>query len=121
MSEWRELLRGQVVQVNLDPVVGSEIGKTRPAVVVQNDVGNRFSPTIIVVAITRFSKAKSRFPFCVPIAPGEGGLTAASIANTAQIRTVDRRRIADQLLGQLPPEVMQQIDAALVLSLGLPN
>jgi len=111
--------RGDVVLVNLDPTVGSEIGKTRPAVVVQNDVGNRFSATVIVVAITSYSLRKATFPVCVEIASGEAGLSRRSIANASQIRTVDRARLADAPLGRLMVPTMKALDEALRLSLAL--
>jgi len=114
-----ELRRGDVVRVNLDPVVGHEVGKTRPAVVVQNDVGNRFSPTVIVAAITDYSEKKARFPVCVPVEKGEAGLERRSLVNAAQIRTVDRRRIAGPSLGRLSPDSMKRVDQALRVSLEL--
>ena len=119
MSGPSELRRGDVIRVNLDPVVGREIGKTRPAVIVQNDVGNRFSPTIIVAAITRYSKEKVRFPFCVPVSAGDGGLSSASIVNASQIRTIDGKRSAGPPLGRLAAESMERVDMALRVSLEL--
>ncbi|MBM4356009.1 MAG: type II toxin-antitoxin system PemK/MazF family toxin [Deltaproteobacteria bacterium] len=114
-----ELRRGDVVLVNLDPVVGNEIGKTRPALVVQNDVGNRYSPTVIVVAITEFGADKARFPICVPLEAGDGGLAKRSMANASQVRTVDRRRIVGAPLGRLAVPAMAKVDAALRISLEL--
>lgn len=111
--------RGDVVMVNLDPVVGREIGSSRPAVVVQNDVGNRFSPTLIVAAITGFSKAKAKFPFCVAVRAGEGGLSKDSIVNAALIRTIDKRRIAGTPLGRLQALTFDSVDEALRVSLAL--
>ena len=113
------LRRGEVVVVNLDPVLGHEIGRTRPAVVIQNDVGNRYSPTAIVAALTSHSDRKAMFPFCVAVDKGEGGLSQTSIVNTAQIRTVDKRRIVGQPLGRLSASTMLAVDTALRMSLGL--
>jgi mRNA interferase MazF len=108
-----------VVLVSLDPVVGREVGKTRPAVVVQNDVGNRFSPTVIVVAITSYSAKKASYPICAAIEEGEGGLRRRSIANASQVRTVDRARLVGPPLGRLAAATMRRIDDALRDSLGL--
>lgn len=119
MSARLKVRRGDVVLVNLDPVIGHEIGNQRPAVVVQNDVGNRFSPTVIVAAVTNYSEKKAAFPICVPVKPGEGGLKKRSIVNTSQIRTIDRRRIAGTRLGRLGPDTMLMLDEALGVSLGL--
>ena len=102
--------RGDVVQVSLEPVVGSEIGKTRPSVVVQNDLANRSSPTLTIVPIS--SSTERAFPFQVRIPAGEGGLTRDSKALCEQIRTVARERLVRRI-GQLPPERMKQIREAL--------
>lgn len=101
---------GDVFLVNLDPVVGSEVGKTRPAVVVQNDLANRTSPTVTVIP---FSSSTERvFPFQVRIPAGEGGLTRESKALCEQIRTLSRDRLSERL-GQLSSERMNQIRIAL--------
>jgi mRNA interferase MazF len=111
--------RGDVFLVNLDPVVGHEIGRSRPAIIVQNDVGNRFSPTTIVVAITEYSVKKATYPICVTVKAGEGGLEKKSIANAAQLRTIDRKRLSKRPLGRVSHDVLRQIDEALMTSLGL--
>jgi mRNA interferase MazF len=80
--------RGDTVQVNFDPVVGHEIGKTRPAVIVQNDVGNKVSPTTIVAAITDHSDKKAAYPFCVKVPRGVGGMRKQSLINCAHLRTI---------------------------------
>ena len=115
----QEIRRGDVVLVNLDPVVGSEIGRTRPAVVVQNDVGNRYSPTIVVTAITSYSERKARFPICVVLDIGEGGLDKRSIVSASQLRTIDRRRIVGARLGTLSAGAMEKVDRSLIVSLAL--
>lgn len=102
--------RGDVVQVSLEPVVGAEVGKTRPAVVLQNDLANRSSPTVTLVPIS--SSPDRAFPFQVRIPAGEGGLTRDSKALCEQIRTVSRERLVRRM-GQLPPERMKQIREAL--------
>ena len=102
--------RGDVVSVNLDPVVGSEVGKTRPAVVVQNDLANRSSPTITVIPVS--SKLGRVYPFQVRLPAGEGGLERESKALCEQIRTVSRERVAERL-GRLPDDRLGEIRAAL--------
>ena len=102
--------RGDVFLVNLDPTVGSEIGKTRPAVVVQNDLANRSSPTVTIIPIS--SSTERVFPFQIRIPAGEGGLSRESKALCEQVRTVGRERFT-QCLGQLSVERMKEIRAAL--------
>jgi mRNA interferase MazF len=102
--------RGDVFLVNLDPIVGSEIGKTRPAVVVQNDLANRSSPTVTVIPIS--STTERVFPFQIRIPAGEGGLSRESKALCEQVRTIARERLI-QCLGQLSTERMKEIRAAL--------
>jgi len=102
--------RGEVYRVALDPVVGSETGKTRPAVVVQNDLANRSSPTVTVVPIS--SRIERVYPFQVRIPTGEGGLSRESKALCEQIRTVSRRRLSERL-GELPSERLHEIRQAL--------
>ena len=102
--------RGDIYLVQLDPVVGSEVGKTRPAVVLQNDLANRSSPTVTLIPIS--SKADRVFPFQVRIPAGEGGLDRDSKVLCEQIRTVARTRLL-QYLGHLPPERLAEVRAAL--------
>jgi len=102
--------RGEVFRVSLDPTVGSEVGKTRPAVVLQNDLANRSSPTVTVIPIS--SQVERVFPFQVLIPAGEGGLSQESKALCEQIRTLSRRRLGERL-GQLPPERLNEIRLAL--------
>ena|SRR5579862_248782 len=111
-------IRGAVVEINLDPVVGSEANKIRPCVVIQNDIGNRFSPIIIVAAITGAENVPKRYPVDVHIPKGEGGLAKDSVVQCNQIRSVDEKRIV-RTLGQLKPATMAKIDAALKTSLAL--
>jgi mRNA interferase MazF len=112
--------RGMVVEVSLDPVVGHEQGRTRPCVVVQNDVGNRFSTTTIVVPLTDAAHIRTPSPIYVLIRQGDGGTTKDSFALCDQIRTVDQRRFRS-LYGALASDTMTRVDAALLISLGLPG
>jgi mRNA interferase MazF len=112
--------RGMVVEVSLDPVIGHEQGKSRPCVVIQNDVGNRFSSTTIVVPLTDAAHIKVPSPIYVPVKQGEGGTTKDSYILCDQIRTVDQRRFRS-VFGTLSPETMASVDAALLVSLGLPG
>ncbi|MGB8683334.1 MAG: type II toxin-antitoxin system PemK/MazF family toxin [Candidatus Binatus sp.] len=111
-------VRGAVVEVNLDPVVGSEANKTRPCVVIQNDVGNRFSPIVIVAAITGAENVPRKYPVDVPVQKGEGGLVKDSVVQCNQIRSVDEKRLV-RTLGQLRPATMSKVDQALKISLAL--
>jgi len=111
------LRRGEVWLVNFDPTVGSEIKKTRPAVILQNDVGNRFSSVTIVAAITSQFDT-SLYPTEVLIWPPEGGLIEASVVLLNQIRTIDDRRIVKKI-GVLKSMTMESVDRALKISLGL--
>jgi mRNA interferase MazF len=102
--------RGDVVSVNLDPVIGSEVGKSRPAIVLQNDLANRSSPTVTVIPIS--SKLGRIYPFQVRLSAGEGGLPRESKALCEQIRTVSRERIGERL-GQIPSPRLEELRAAL--------
>jgi mRNA interferase MazF len=112
--------RGMVVEVSLDPVVGHEQGRSRPCVVVQNDVGNRFASTTIVVPLTDAAHILAPSPIYVLIKKGDGGTTKDSYALCDQIRTVDQRRFK-KIFGTLSAETMAEIDSALLMSLGLPG
>ncbi len=102
--------RGDVYWVNLDPVVGSEVGKKRPAVILQNDLANRTSPTVTVVPLS--GSVKRVHPFQVRIAAGEAGLPEESKALCEQIRTVSRQRLLERI-GTLGPERLHEIRTAL--------
>ncbi|MBR1821331.1 MAG: type II toxin-antitoxin system PemK/MazF family toxin [Clostridia bacterium] len=108
--------RGDLFSACLDPVVGSEQGGIRPVLVIQNDVGNRYSPTVIVLAITG-QLNKARLPTHVPIACEGTGLTKDSVVLAEQIRTLDKRRLRERI-GTLRPEVMARVSEALKVSLG---
>lgn len=111
------VLRGELYLANLDPVVGSEQGGTRPVLVIQNDVGNRFSPTVIVLAVTG-QLHKARLPTHVAIDAIGHGLARDSVVLAEQVRTLDKRRLCDRL-GALSPESMARVTEALKVSLGL--
>lgn len=111
-----EVLRGQVYYAGLDPVIGSEQGGTRPVLVLQNNVGNCFSPTIIIAPITTRVK-KLRQPTHIGIPPFFG-LPQNSMAMLEQIRTIDKRRLGDYV-GCLDNDVMDYVDEALGISVGL--
>ncbi|MCC5909079.1 MAG: type II toxin-antitoxin system PemK/MazF family toxin [Clostridiaceae bacterium] len=109
--------RGDIYYADLSPVIGSEQGGVRPVLVVQNDIGNRYSPTIIITAITsQINKAK--LPTHVEIAALEYGLTKDSVILLEQVRTIDKRRLEEKI-GHLDEEMMTKVNEALLISLGL--
>lgn len=109
--------RGDLYWVNLDPVVGTEIAKTRPAVIISNDIGNEFSSRVIVAPLTTAGQDKV-YPFEVLIPAAEGGLPRPSKAALDQIRTVDKGRLG-RLIGTLPSERVSEIDQAIRRSLAV--
>jgi mRNA interferase MazF len=103
--------------VNFDPTIGAEIKKTRPALVLQNDIANRWSPITIVAAITsRFEEPV--YPTEVILRAPEGGLEVDGVVLLNQIRSIDKRRLVRRL-GALKPERMRQVERAILVSLGL--
>ena len=111
-------IRGQVYLVSFDPTVGHEIKKTRPALIIQNDVGNKFSPVTIVAAITS-KLSPTPYPVEVPVSPSkQNGLTAPSAIHLDQIRSVDRKRLVKPL-GKVDQQTMAKVDQAIKISLGL--
>ena len=109
--------RGEVYLVSFDPTLGAEIQKTRPALILQNDTSNRYSPITIVAALTSQFK-NPPYPTDVLITPPEGGLKTQSAALLNQIRSIDKRRLI-KLLGVLGPETMSRVNDAPRISLGL--
>ena len=109
--------RGDLFSASLDPVVGSEQGGIRPVLVIQNDVGNRYSPTVIVLAITG-QVNKARLPTHVSVPAGNTGLQKDSVILAEQIRTLDKRRLRERI-GSLPPEIMERVSEAVRVSLGV--
>ncbi len=109
--------RGEIYYADLSPVVGSEQGGIRPVLIVQNDVGNRHSPTVIAAAITsRLDKAK--LPTHISLEAASCGLQKDSIVLLEQIRTIDKKRLKDRM-GSLDPTAMTRVDNALSISFGL--
>jgi mRNA interferase MazF len=109
--------RGEVYLVNFDPVIGAEIRKTRPALILQNDIANRHSPLTIVAAITSQFE-EPLYPTEVLLTASEGGTTKDSVILLNQIRSVDKRRLARRL-GAIRSESMRRVDRSLQVSLGL--
>ena len=108
--------RGELYYADLSPVVGSEQGGIRPVLIVQNDTGNKYSPTIICAAITsQINKAK--LPTHIELSAHEFGLPKDSVVLLEQIRTLDKRRLKERI-GALTPTTMQNVNAALMISLG---
>ena len=113
-----QVKRGDIYYANLDPFVGRETGKTRPVLVIQNDIGNMYSPTIIVAIITEYSEKKASYPICVATKK-DNGLKKASVVNLSQIRTIDKKRLITPKLATLSNSSMRKIDDALKNSLAL--
>ncbi|MBR6788808.1 MAG: type II toxin-antitoxin system PemK/MazF family toxin [Clostridia bacterium] len=108
--------RGDIFYADLSPVVGSEQGGTRPILVLQNDVGNKYSPTIIAGAITS-RLMKARLPTHVEIASGNFGLPRDSVILLEQLRTLDKRRLKTKI-GSLDDYTMNKVNRAILISLG---
>jgi mRNA interferase MazF len=109
--------RGDILLVNLEPVKGSEQGKVRPCLVIQNDVGNKNSPTTIVAAIT--SKTGYNYPFTIFVKKEESGLDKDSTVLGNQIRTISINHRTISRISKLKSNVMEKVDEALKVSLGL--
>jgi len=109
--------RGDVYFADLSPVVGSEQGGVRPVLVIQNDIGNRFSPTVIVAAITAQIQ-KAKLPTHVEIDAKKDGFERDSVILLEQIRTIDKQRLTDKIT-HLDEVMMIRVDEALQISLGL--
>lgn len=112
----RKIRRGDIFTVDFEPVRGSEQEKVRPGLIIQNDIGNQFSPVVVVAAITSGEQAK--FDINVEVKSPEGGLTNNSIILLNQIRTVDKSRLG-KYWGRVSPATMKKVDEALEISLGL--
>ena len=109
--------RGDMFYADLSPVVGSEQGGIRPVLIIQNDVGNKYSPTVIAAAITSQTN-KNRLPTNISIPSQEYGLMKDSVVLTEQIRTIDKSRLKEKI-GQIDPGTMNQVNSALNVSFGL--
>ena len=109
--------RGDIFYADLSPVVGSEQGGVRPVLIIQNDLGNRYSPTVIAAAITsRLDKAN--LPTHINVRAESGGLSKDSVVLLEQLRTLDKRRLRERI-GTLKPEVMARVGEAVKVSLGI--
>ena len=111
--------RGDIYYADLSPVVGSEQGGVRPVLIVQNDVGNKFSPTVIAAAITS-QRDKTKLPTHIEIQSVGCGLSRDSVVLLEQIRTIDKQRLKEKM-GMLDTGSMYRIDNALSVSFGLTN
>jgi mRNA interferase MazF len=109
--------RGEIYLVNFDPTLGAEIRKTRPALILQNDIANRYSPVTIVAAVTsKFSEPL--YPTEIFVSGREGGLKQDSVILLNQVRSVDKQRLVERL-GMLNKDTLEKVDCALEISLGL--
>jgi mRNA interferase MazF len=112
-----DVKRGFIFYADLSPVVGSEQGGFRPVLVIQNNVGNKYSPTVIVAAITSHIE-KAKLPTHVELSAEEHGLEKDSVILLEQVRTIDKQRL-QQKITELDEKVMARVDEALKISLGL--
>jgi mRNA interferase MazF len=120
MAKRLKITRGKIIDVNLDPTQGSETGKTRPCVVVTNDIYNARVPVIQVVPITAWNPKKSKIKTNVEIEPSSlNGLNKKSIADCLQTRPIDYSSRLVSIRGQLEPEIMTEIDKALKIVFAL--
>ncbi|MBL8149577.1 MAG: type II toxin-antitoxin system PemK/MazF family toxin [Blastocatellia bacterium] len=118
MEQTLNVVRGEVYLVRFDPTEGSEVGKTRPALILQNDTANRTSPITIVAAITSKFNPARLYPTEVLIKAGEAGLTRDSVILLNQIRSIDKVRLLS-LVGSIEPQTMIQVERAIKVSFGL--
>jgi mRNA interferase MazF len=109
--------RGEIYYADLSPVVGSEQGGVRPVLIVQNDIGNKYSPTVIIAAITSQIN-KGKLPTHVEIGATDYGLPKDSVILLEQIRTIDKKRLKEKI-GFLSADVMKTVDEAIQISFGL--
>ena len=109
--------RGDVYYADLRPVIGSEQGGIRPVLIIQNDVGNKFSPTVIAAAITSKTD-KSKLPTHIDVYAEKYGLARDSVILLEQIRTIDKKRLKEKM-GHLDDDLMNRVNSALTVSFGL--
>ena len=112
--------RGDMFYADLSPVVGSEQGGIRPVLIIQNDTGNKYSPTVIAAAITS-QTGKNKLPTHIEIGSNENGLKSDSVVLTEQIRTIDKSRLKEKIGHIADSEVMSQVNNAIGISFGLDN
>ena len=113
----RTIKRGDVFYAELNPVVGSEQGGTRPVLIISNDIGNSHSPTVIIAAITGRTQTKAKLPTHTEVKDIEG-LDRDSIILLEQIRTIDKKRLKSHM-GTMPDNIMARVDKALAISLAM--
>lgn len=109
--------RGDIYYADLSPVIGSEQGGIRPVLIVQNDIGNKYSPTVIAAAITSRT-GKSKLPTHIEVYADKYGLARDSVILLEQIRTLDKKRLKEKM-GRLDEDVMGQVNDAITVSFGL--
>lgn len=109
--------RGEIYYANLNPAVGSEMGKRRPVLIISNDLNNRNASTVTIVPLT--SNVSKIYPFEVMLQPQDSGLPKASKVQSQQIRTISKERINQNIVGSLSEQLMQSVDLALKLHLAL--
>lgn len=109
--------RGDIFYADLSPVVGSEQGGIRPVLIVQNNVGNRFSPTVIAAAITS-QQSKAKLPTHIPLGAKTSGLAKDSVVLLEQVRTIDKRRLREKM-GTADEAAMNAVNNAITISFGL--
>ena len=115
-NDFQNIKRGELYYADLSPVIGSEQGGLRPVLIIQNDIGNKYSPTVIAAAITS-KMTKAKLPTHIGIGALDGGLLKDSVVLLEQIRTIDKRRLKERI-GELPKTTMLRVDDALLISLG---
>ena len=113
----RIIKRGDIYYAELNPVIGSEQGGTRPVLIISNNTGNRFSPTVIIAAITGRTQTKAKLPTHTEVKDVEG-LDRDSIILLEQIRTIDKQRLKNHM-GTMPNNIMARVDKALAISLAM--
>ena len=113
----QQVLRGDIFYADLSPVIGSEQGGVRPVLIIQNDVGNKYSPTVICAAITsQINKAK--LPTHIEIDSAQSTLVKDSVILLEQIRTIDKKRLREKIC-RLDKGLMRRVDRSIMVSLGL--
>lgn len=115
-----QIKRGDMFYADLSPVVGSEQGGIRPVLIIQNDLGNKYSPTVIAAAITS-QTTKNKLPTHIEIGSDNNGLKADSVVLTEQIRTIDKSRLKEKIGHINDSNVMSKVNNAIGISFGLEN
>ena len=111
-----EVKRGEIYYADLSPVLGSEQGGIRPVLIIQNDIGNKYSPTVIASAVTS-SMTKAKLPTHIEIKSGQYGMTKDSVVLLEQLRTLDKRRLKSKI-GEIDKVRMELVNRAILISLG---